>query len=837
MRKTIIALFQFILFLSLAAHAAPGGNTHEMSIAKVSPRPSIPALPLYFVENHGQTAGEVRFYEQGQGHTTFFTPGGLVFSLAGGHGPQVVRISFEGGRKSPDLVAEGPLETKVNYFKGRDASRWYSDIPVYRALWYRDVYRGVDIKYYGSGQRVEHDIVVRKGADPAAIRFVVEGIRSARVTPEGDLELALGDGIITERRPFIYQEKDGKRREVKGGYRLLGKVVDGRAVYGFTLASYDKDKDLVIDPVIDYSTYFGGSGDDFARDIAVDSTGATYITGWTLSVDFPLASPLQGVNKGGILTGDAFVTKINPAGTAVVYSTYIGGSGDEDSITIAVDSSGAAYITGDTQSLNFPTTNSFQPIYGGGLKDAFVAKLSPTGNSLVYSSFLGGTGEDNGKGLAIDSTGAIYLTGWTASLNFPVVGPVQAAMAGIQDAYVTKINPAGTAIVYSTYLGGTDVDSGRAITVNSAGEAYVTGHTWSFNFPLKFPVQGTFGGIKDVVVFKLNAAGNGLVFSTYLGGSSAEKSKGIALNSNGAIYITGWTTSSDFPVVAPLQGALNGIQDAFVTKFAPPGRRILYSTYLGGSDSDSGRDIAVDGADNIYVAGHTWSPDFPLVNPAQAVFGGLRDAFVTKINLTGTAVLYSTYLGGAGDDTARGVVVDSAGVVYLTGGTDSLNFPIVSPLQGINAGLNDAFIVRLVDGGGPVVTLSLMPDTSSVALGGTLGYTATVLNNTSISQCVAYWENLTLPGGLPYPTTGELFGPLTICVNANAAKTAHLTKSIPVTAPLGTYVLNAFVGSPYPSVIDLSSFNFNVTAFGPVTGKGKGKGRRTWGLLENGFIR
>lgn len=822
-----------LILLPISGYASEVAGVKEEALSRAAAMESYASLPLYFISNEGQADRAVKFYEQGPGHSTFFTGKGLVLSLARGREARTVRLSFDGANKDARIGAEGPLGTRVNYFKGSDRTKWHTDVPAFRSVVYRDVYRNVDIKFYGNNRKVEHDVIVKAGGNPSDVRFSYDGVKSLSVRSDGSLEVALDDGVLVEEKPFIYQEIDGKKVPVKGGYRIIEKGPGGRASYGFVVGSYDAKRDLVIDPTLDYSTYLGGSAGDFGRDIAMDSSGAIYITGWTLSADFPTLTPVQGFNRGGILTGDAFVTKINSAGTAIVYSTFLGGSGDEDSITIAVDSTGAAYITGDTESMNFPVFNALQGAYGGGLKDAFAAKLSPAGNSLVFSTYLGGIGDDKGKGLALDSTGAIYLTGWTSSLNFPLKTPVQAALAGLKDAFVTKVNSAGTAIIYSTYLGGTNVDSGRAITVNSAGEAYVTGHSWSSNFPLKFPIQGTFGGIKDVVVFKLNSTGNALVFSTYFGGSGTEKSKGIVLNSNGAIYITGWTTSPDFPVVTPIQGALNGIQDGFLVKLAPPGRRILFSTYLGGSDSDSGRDITVDSAGNAYIAGHTWSFDYPLVNPLQGAFGGVRDAFVTKVDSNGTAILYSTYLGGEGDDSARGIVMDGAGAVRIIGGTDSINFPIVNPLQGVNAGVSDAFIARISDAGGPAVILSLLPDTSSVAAGASLGYTVTMVNTTAITQCVKYWENITLPGGAGYPTTGELFGPVNTCVNANSTQSSHLTKAVPLSAPLGTYVFHAFVGNPFPSVMDPASFNFNVTAFGPLTGSPN----RSWRLLGNGLSR
>jgi len=831
MRFLILALLQFFVLLPLTGYASEAPVARFRGLQKAAVMKSYPRLPLYFISNDGQTDKSVKFYEKGAGHSTFFTGQGLVLSLFKDKKTEKVRLSFEGADKDLEVMAGRPLETRVNYFRGNDRSKWRRDVPVYGAVLYRGVYRNVDVRFYGNNRKIEHDVIVRAGGNPADVRFSYDGVKSIKITKSGDLEVALSNGLIAQKKPFIYQEIDGKRVKVEGGYRVINRGRDGHAAYGFNVASYDHTKELVIDPVLDYSTYLGGSTADFGRDIAVDNSGAVYITGWTMSPDFPTLTPVQGGYNGGVLTGDAFITKINAAGTAVVYSTFLGGSNDEDGLSIAVDSTGSAYVTGLTESLNFPVINAVQGAFGGGIKDGFVAKLSPAGNALVFSTYLGGTGDDKSKDIAVDSSGAIYITGWTSSLNFPLLNPAQAALAGLKDAFVTKLNAAGTAFIYSTYLGGTNVDGGRAIAIDSTGAAYVTGHTWSFNFPVVNPIQGVFGGLKDVVVFKLSPAGNGLVFSTYLGGTGTEKSKGIALDSNGAIYITGWTTSLDFPLVNPLQPVFGGIQDAFVVKLAPPGRRILYSTYIGGIDSDSGRDIAIDSADNAYMFGHTWSFDYPVLNPIQGTFGGIRDACLTKINPAGTSIIYSTYLGGRGNDSGRGIAIDSGDVVHLAGGADSVNFPVVNPIQGASAGLSDVFIARISQAVGPAVTLSIAPDVNTVARGGSIGYRVTASNNTAARQCFDFWETVTLPNAVIYPPGGALFGPLNVCLNANASKSAHLTQAIPLIAPVGAYSFNTFIGSTYPNVMDPASFNFNVTAFSPVTGRSN----RSWRLLEKGF--
>lgn len=636
MRLFILVLLQFFVFFPLTGYASSAPKAKAAVLQKAALMRSYGRLPLYFVRNDGQTDKSVKFYEKGAGHSTFFTDNGLVLSLVKDKKARAVKLSFAGANKDIDVSAGNPLETRVNYFTGKDQSKWHRDVPVYGSVIYKDVYKNIDIKFYGNNNKIEHDIIVKAGGNPDEVVFSYDGVESINVADNGDLEVILAEGRLVEQKPFIYQEIGGKRVEVQGSYRIISGQGEGHASYGFNVASYDRTRELVIDPVLDYSTYIGGSASDFARDITVDSTGAVYITGWTLSSDFPVLGPLQRFYGGGLISGDVFVTKINPAGTAIVYSTYLGGNADEEGLAVAVDASGNAYVTGYTESFNFPVLNAFQGIFGGGAKDAFVTKIAPAGNALVFSTYIGGTGSEKSKGIAVDAVGSLFLTGWTSSINFPVINALQPLFGGIKDAFVLKMRPPGRGFDYSTYLGGLDVDGGRAIAIDATGAAYVAGHSWSSNFPLMNPIQGVFGGIKDVVVFKLTPTGNALVFSTYIGGTGAEKSKGIALDSKGSIYVTGWTSSPDFPVLNPLQGSLSGVQDTFVVKLAPPGRRFIYSTYLGGSDSDSGRDIAIDSTDAVYVAGHSWSADYPLFNPLQGMFGGARDAVITKINSAGT---------------------------------------------------------------------------------------------------------------------------------------------------------------------------------------------------------
>jgi len=382
----------------------------------------------------------------------------------------------------------------------------------------------------------------------------------------------------------------------------------------------------------------------------------------------------------------------------LIYSTYLGGNGDDDGGGIAVDSAGSAYITGQTASINFPTTNSFQP-NGGGSYDAFVVKLDPAGSSFVYSTYLGGSSVDYGYGIAVDSAGNAYVVGNTASSDFPTMNPLQAANNGGLDVFVTALSADGSALIYSTYLGGSGDDLGSGIALDSSANAYVTGSTLSTDFPTNNALQGTNGGLNDAFVAEITPDGQTLVYSTYLGGSGQDYGNGIAVDSAGNAYVTGQTLSSDFPIMNPVQSTNKGSSSAFVSKISAGGTALAYSTYLGGTGYDLSYAIAVDSAGNAYTTGSAGSTNFPTMNPLQATNHGSFDAFVTEINPTGSALVYSTYLGGKLEDDGYGIAVDGAGNVYVTGYTLSTNFPMQNAFQKKLAGAGDAFVSKITSTG------------------------------------------------------------------------------------------------------------------------------------------
>ncbi len=692
--------------------------------------PAVPAasygnLPLSFEANRGQTDRQVRFTARGRDYSLFLTSTEAVLSLKSNDLSAVVRMKLDGARRNPAITGLEELPGVSNYFIG-GPERWRRDVPSYARVKYAGVYPGIDLVYYGNQRQIEYDFEVAPGADPERIILTFAGARNVSVDRLGSLVVTTKAGDLVQQRPFVYQDIDGKRVSVETHYRLLPNYK-----VGFQIARYDTTRALVIDPVLVYATYLGGSGNDIGQAIAIDAAGNTYVTGSTISTNFPGASTsaIQAVPNGN---EDVFVAKLNPAGNALVYSTYLGGSGGDFGFAIAVDGSGNAYITGQTSSpttiqmgfIPFPRVGAIQSSYKGG-GDTFFTKLNAAGDAIVYSTYYGGTGVERGHGVAVDSAGLAYFSGSTNSLNFPTVSPFQGINGGSDDGYVVKLNAAGSAPVYSTYLGGNGSEysqEGGGIVIDESGNAYVVGTTSSTNFPgaaTFTDIQPTYGGgFNDAFYVKLNATGSALLNSTYLGGSGYDSAYGIALGLDGSTYVTGYTDSTNFPTGNALQPSRNGVaNDAFVVKIAPAGNGILYSTYLGGSGAETAYDITVDAGGRAYISGTTSSTDFPMASPIQAFPSGATEMFVSKLGSNGSVLQFSTYLGGStGFEHGRGIKVDTAGNVYVTGSTNSTNFPTVAAFQaGYGGGGSDALVVKIAVGLEPGVPLGVSADAQSTS--------------------------------------------------------------------------------------------------------------------------
>jgi hypothetical protein len=655
-------------------------------------------LPLHFEANQGQTESTVKFLARGKGYSVFLRPAEVMLnvrkpSVAEGRRQAdkaaaplatktaAVRIRLMGSQPAPEIVGEQPLPGKSHYLLGNDPSGWRTHIPHYARVRYRGVYPGIDLIYYGHQGRLEYDFVVAPGADPKQIHLDIQGAERLYLDAAGNLVLMVQGRELIQQVPKVYQRIGDVERLIPARYVLTSNRL------GFEVAAYDTAQPLVIDPVLNYSTYLGASNDELGQGIAVDRDGQAYVTGGTTSTDFPTDNLLQGELAGGT---DAFVLKLTANGQQLVYSTFVGGDGFDIGLGIAIDGKGRAYVTGTTDSTNFPTVNALRGALAGA-SDAFVARLTVQG-TLAYSTYLGGSGFDRGSGIAVTTKGRAHVTGITESADFPTMNPQQPDLGGNSDAFVAKLTRDGKALVYSTYLGGGGIDEGLAIAVRN-GQAHVTGGTASQDFPTANPLQSNFSGNRDAFVAKLKADGKTL-YSTYLGGSDFDEGLGVAVDIEEQAYITGATRSPNFPTVGPLQASFAGERDAFVAKLKADGKTLVYSTYLGGSDFDEGIAIAVRKR-RAFVTGSTASPDFPIASSLQG-FGGERDAFVTKLKVDGQAFAYSTYLGGSGFDEGLGIAVNRRGRAYVTGDTDSIDFPTARPLLGsFNGGNDDAFIVKI----------------------------------------------------------------------------------------------------------------------------------------------
>jgi Beta-propeller repeat/FG-GAP-like repeat len=663
-------------------------------------------------------------------------------------------MRFLGANADASLVGLDELPGKSNYFLGSDPGKWRANVPTYSRVKYASIYRGIDLLYYGNQRQLEYDLVVAPGANPNAIQWQVDRLApdapgdktreeqaswrgaALRIEPNGDLLVSAGGREIRLRKPVVYQDSSA-RHVVEAHY-----VLRSHRRIGIKVGPYDRQKPLIVDPVLTYSTYLGGSSNDAAVSIAVDSSGNAYVTGGTTSSDFPVSSEYQstyGGSSGSCSTypfqcGDAFVTKINAAGSSVAYSTYLGGSANDTAFGIAVDADGDAYVAGETHSTNFPvTTGAFQTTLKG-THNGFVTKLSAAGSALTYSTYLGGSNEDTAASVVVDSSGDAYVVGRTTSTNFPVTtGAFQTTEQGNQDGFVTKLNSTGTAQVYSTYLGGSENDAANGVAIDSSGNAYVAGQTTSTNFPVVNGYQTSFAGggtdcgsgivCGDVILTKLNAAGSALLYSTYLGGSAEESGVGITVDSSGNAYVTGGTDSSNFPVTqgAP-QAAYGGgsascataglaCGDAFVAKLNTLGSgpsSLIFSTYFGGSGDDLAVGVALDSSGFVHVAGGTNSSNLLVTGTAlQPTYGGgtascsidmfCGDAFTLTLTNLGSAIVYSSYEGGSGDDFGLGMALDSSGNAYVTGATISTNFPVATgaydtSCSSCTSGDSDAFI-------------------------------------------------------------------------------------------------------------------------------------------------
>jgi len=767
----IAARFREVRHFAGNAASSSTANTPVASLSAEQQghiRTSLDALPLAFVANQGQTDPQVKYIARGNGYSVFLTANDAVFAVSSVQHSGVrslrkpgatrlqadekirtgaIDIHMVGGNAKPDVVADGELPGIVNYYAGSDRKNWHTGVKQYASIEYRDMYPGVDMVFHGARRQLEFDFRVRPGADANAIELGFEGARNPLTDGSGNLILASSAGDVVLHKPVAYQEKDGKREIVEAAFLVKGNEV------GLQLGSYDRARELVIDPTLTYATYLGGSGEDEIFGIAVDGSGNMYVTGQMASPNFP--AHIGTVSNTGTL--DAFVTRVNAAGTGIDFTTVISGDGIDAAFGIAVSGS-AVYVVGTTTSATFPSTKTLGP---GGGHDVFVASLSSTTGGANYVTRIGGTGTESGNAIAVDGSGNAYIGGETDSDDFPTASPIQGTFGGGDDGFVAKLNAAGTALTFSTYLGGTNGDLVTGLALDGSNNVYVGGITASSDFPVTtgaFQTTGKGGG--DSFVMQIKADGSAGLYSTYFGGSSQDSILGIAVDAAGEAYITGLTDSTDLPTANAAQSTLKGANDIFVSKLSADGTGLIFSTYYGGTLDDEATGIALDAFGDAYVTGRTLSSDYPTGgSPFQATQNGASaDAFVTEFSNTGF-VVYSSYLGGTGVENSLSgnstqaaigaVAVDSSSHAYLAGGTASTTgFPVTSALSCCGAyagGLSDGFIAK-VGAALADFSVAVAPGNASAASGSTTSaVTVTVSSvNSAFGQAVAL-----SCGGLP----------------------------------------------------------------------------------------
>jgi hypothetical protein len=773
----------------------------DRRVPKASMLGTYGSLPLTFEPNEGQLEASVRYVAHGAGYTLFLSGSEAVLSLPGPDegdrilekmdartrkrfearrfyqvSPrfhrhpklQTISVAVEGANPSPNILSLDQLPGKANYFIGRDPQQWRADIPMFARVQYSAIYPGIDLIYYGKRGRLEFDFVVSPGADPNAIRLRFQGSQRTSITKDGKLHVLTPQGSFDLLCPEIYQVRNGKRIPVRGRFAVRR---DHRTV-GIQVAKYDTRAQLVIDPVLSYSTYVGGNGSDYDSGVAVDAQGNAYIAGMTNSTNFPT---FNGYASSGSSNGVAFITKLNPEGTAVLYSTYLGGTGGDWAAGMALDPSGRVYVTGSTLSVDFPIVNGFQTSLGSPNGNAFAAVIDATQTgtaSLVYSTYLGGGGNgsnslgDVGLAIAADASGYAYVTGQTASdsstAGFPITSTaLQSSLASTNgNAFLAILDTANgvgpSSLMYSTYLGGASGgfgDYGLGITADNSGNVYLTGQTTSGGstpFPttagaFQTTLNSQYGNVFVTELANGQGGVRSLAYSTYLGGSSAiivgDVGSGVGLDSTGKVYVGGDTTSADFPVTSgAFQTTNSPAGKAFVAAFDPTQsgvQSLVYSTLLGGTNGSEGEvanALTVDSNGHAFVVGSTSSSDFPTTSDAfqSSIRNSSWDAFLAEVDPTGASLLYSTYFGGtcADGDLGNGVAIDLAGNSYLAGATCSSDFPITSgAYQSTLAGTRNAYVAEI-----PLPTsavgIQINPQNPTLANGATQQFSAiATLNN------------------------------------------------------------------------------------------------------------
>jgi hypothetical protein len=653
---------------------------------------------LYFEENKGQFASEIRFQAHVQEAQIRFLEDASSFALVrevesanhqpfeppkyenyhwmnereADHEALVWNLRFVRTQSNHRVTARHPIAGQVNYFLGQDPSKWTRGVKRYQELWYENLFPQVDLRYYGNADhKLKYDFIVKPGGQASSIHLQMDGIQSFQINEAGELVMTTEWGEIVDASPYAYQFIDGQEVEVPVQYQVQDELTFGFAVLG----GYNPELPLIIDPItLNWASFLhSSSSDDYLMATVLDEDGYVYVSGYTKSLTFPVTPGIyQNTYGGGI---DNFVAKMTPMGTSLVYATYLGGADWELAYGVGIDANNNAYVAGFARSSDYPTTaGSLMPVSGGGLVEGFVSCLNATGDSLIYSTYLGGSDRDYIYDLRVDPAGSAYVTGYSLSADFPTTGTAyQTSQAGNGDAFAVKLNPAGTALEYGTLLGGSSYDIGNGLALRPNGELYVVGNTGSTNFPTSMGAPQTSlnhtPGLmaEDAFITRISADGSTLKYGTYLGGGDSDGAYCIAVNGNGEAFISGVTYSSNFPTTVTAfmgSGAYQGNGDGFVVRLDSSGTNWAYSTYLGGTDIDFGKAIAVNSSNEVILLGASRSANFP-VDPGSAAYTNMYDLFVSMLSADGSSLPQSGFFGGIYNDYPR-----ASGSLYLKGDYD-----------------------------------------------------------------------------------------------------------------------------------------------------------------------
>lgn len=707
MRVSLVLRSTWFMLAAVAATTVPLAGQHGSSQQSTTSHLAM-QVPITFEENQGQVSDKTRYLARTAHYAALLKPDGMEMILGSARParamsqegnreldrPRIVEMTLLGADRHADVFGQQQEPGMSNYLIGDDATKWHTAIHHYAQVRVASAYPHVDMVYHLENNQVEYDFVVSPQGGTRNIRMRFGGQDHLAIDGDGDLVLRAGNQRLLMKKPVAYQVERDHRKLIPSTFARIGPNE-----IGINVATYDHRLPLTIDPTLEYSTYLGGSDDEGIFGIAFDFEGNIYVAGETSSLNFPTSRAPQRKLGGDY---DAFVSKFDRTGSRLIYSTYLGGSRYDHAVGLALDPGGDVVVAGITSSPDFPVVRPIQRTLNGS-SDAFVAKLDRSGSKLLFSTYLGGSADDQANGIALNASGDVFVAGSTTSFDYPTTpGSAQASCdLGAHhgfcsgDGFITKLNAAGSQMLYSTFFGGSSYDQINAVKIDRDGSAYIVGQTGSDDFPTRNAFQPALAGYGNAFLSKVSPNGSVIEDSSYLGGNNFDAAMDLALDDKQNAYVTGFTGSTNFPTLRPIQASLAGQLDAFVVKVNREDFKLRYATYLGGTQDDIPFRIVVDALGSASIAGFTFSPDFPVENAIQPKYQGGADVFVSRLDATGSALSYSSYFGGLGDEFGYALQTDLTGALWVGGSTSSSVLPLRHPFQArYGGGPYDAFLTK-----------------------------------------------------------------------------------------------------------------------------------------------